>query len=648
MRLSRLLIPLSAFLIAAVLSGLGARVAVSAVEDRSAEGVARALETSGIEWATVIADGLQVIVEGEAPSEPMRFRVMTIAGTVVDASRVIDNMTVADAAGIAPPDFSMEILRNDNGISMIGLVPATTDREALLERITRLADGDEVTDLLESADYPVPEGWDAAMDYALISLSRLPRSKVSVSPGRIAVTAIADSDDERRRLVTTLTRQAPEGVRMALNVSAPRPVITPFTTRFILDSEVARFDACAADTTTAAARILAAARAVGYDGRGDCTLALGVPSGTWGEAVALSIDAVAQLGGGTVTVADADISLVALPGTAQGLFDRVVGELENDLPDLFDLDASLPQVSEPGAEGPPQFTATLSPEGIVQLRGRVSDPLMNSTAENFARAKFGSASISMGTRVTEDLPAGWSVRILAGVEALSKLSNGAVIVEPDSVTVTGNTGNQNAGAEISRLLIEKLGENASFDVDVTYVEELDPIAALPTPEECLERITNVTTNRKITFDPGSATLAGDAQAIMDDIAEILQRCADLRVEVAGFTDSQGSEEGNLRLSQQRADAVLDALRSRRVPVSTFQSVGYGETNPIADNETEEGREANRRIEFSLITPEPVPEEPTTLEELAAESETGETEGAEEEPGETEPPADDETTEDQGQ
>ena len=641
MRLSKYLFPIAAFIVAAGLSVLGARVAVSAVEDRSAVGVQQALVGEGMDWATVLADGLQVILEGEAPSEPIRFRAMTVAGTVVDASRVIDNLTVAATARLAPPEYSMEILRNDSGISMIGLVPADTDRDALTSEVTGVAAGRDVTDLLEVADYGVPEGWDAAMGFALDVLSRLPRSKISVEAGFVEVTAIADSDPERRRLEAELSRRAPDGVRLALSISAPRPVITPFTTRFILDADGARFDACAADTELAAGRILAAARAAGMEGKGDCPLGLGVPSSTYGQAVAMAINAVTELGGGTVTVADADIVLTGAEGTAQGLFDRVMGELENDLPDLFALEAVLPQVAAPGTEGPPQFTATLSPEGLVQLRGKVSDVLMNTTAENYARARFGSASITMGTRLAEDLPGDWSIRILAAIEALSKLSNGAVIVEPDRIAISGNTGVQNAGAEISRLLIDKLGQGAAFDVEVTYVEELDPIAALPTPDECLEKILAATEGRKITFDPGSATLAGDATAIMDDIAEILRRCADLKVEVAGYTDSQGSEGGNLRLSQQRADAVLDALRLRRVPVSTFRSVGYGEADPIADNETEEGREANRRIEFRLIRPAPITEEPTALEQIEAEAEAEV--AAEDAPGSAE-----ETTEEQSE
>jgi prophage endopeptidase len=71
------------------------------------------------------------------------------------------------------------------------------------------------------------------------------------------------------------------------------------------------------------------------------------------------------------------------------------------------------------------------------------------------------------------------------------------------------------------------------------------------------------------------------------------------MEIGGHTDSQGREEMNLGLSQSRADAVLNGLLARGVLVSNLTARGYGETRPIADNETEEGRERNRRIEFRL-------------------------------------------------
>lgn len=615
MRLSSILVPILVFGCAAGLSVVAARVTVGVVEHRSVAAVQGAVIDGGHNWASVIGDGLQVILEGEAPSEAARFRSMSIAGGIVDASRVIDNMSVQEAAGLTAPDFAIEILRNDNGVSLIGLLPTDTDRDALNAQITRLANGLPVTDLLEQADYPVPEGWRPAMTFALRALEDLPRSKISVRAGRVQVTAISDSADQKRQLEAALSRRAPPGMTLALSISAPRPVISPYVTRFTLDETGARFDSCVADTPEAQTKIITAATGAGWTGKATCTLALGVPSGTWGDAVALSIGAVKDLGGGTVTISDADIAITALIGTSQTTFDSVIGTLENALPDLFALDATLPAAPSAGDSGPPQFTATLSPEGAVQLRGRVPDELVKSTVDNFAQAKFGKAQVTMGTRIADGLPQGWTVRVLAGIEALAHLKNGSILVEPDRFEVRGNTADPDASAEISRLLVEKLGDGANFSVDVTYVEALDMVLNAPSPEDCIGRIGIVTAERKILFDPGSATLTAETLPVIDDIAEILQQCLEMRIEIAGYTDSQGREEMNQALSQDRANAVLTALRSRRVPVSGFTATGYGEADPIADNDTEDGREANRRIEFRLVVAETPAEEPTTLEQI---------------------------------
>ena len=621
MRLSAILTRLIVFLAAAFLSVAAARTTVAVVEERSVIAVQETLVDQGYEWASVLGDGLQVILEGEAPTEAVRFRAISAAGGMVDASRVIDNLSVTDSEIIAPPEFAIEILRNNAGVSLIGLIPATTDREALTDQIADIADGQTVTDLLEVADYPTPPTWPAALSYSLRALEMLNKSKISVNAERVNVSAISDSPEEKRNLEVALARNTPEGVRLAVDISAPRPVISPFTTRFTIDAEGARFDACTADTAEAVSMILAAASEAGFQERANCILALGAPSRTWGEAVAQAITAVDNIGGGTITVSDTDVTLIAPAGTGQATFDNIVGRLENSLPDAFALTAELTELPSETSDELPQFIATLSPEGEIQLRGRVPDDITNTVVENFANARFGQRSITMGTRVTEGLPSGWSVRLLAGIEALSELSNGAVIVEPERVVVRGNTGNEDASGVISRLLIDKLGQTADFEINVTYVEELDPIAGIPTPEECIAQIDAIKDTRKITFDPGSADLTASTQPVVDDIAEVLKKCGDLPIRVSGFTDSQGREVMNQQLSQDRADAVLTALRARRVPVSTFESIGFGEENPIADNDTEEGREANRRIEFSLILPEPTVEETSTLDTLAEESPT---------------------------
>lgn len=634
MRLSRIAIPAAALLIAAALCVITAFFSVRLVEDSSISGVEEALDIAELDWADVDVNGLQVFLIGEAPDEAARFQAVTVAGTVVDSARVIDQLLVAEAADIRPPAFSVEILRNDDGISVIGLIPASTDREDMLSRFEDIAGREgEVADLLEVADFPAPDGWEPALSFALRSLSDLPRSKLSISAEAVAIKAMTESEADRRKLLSNLERRAPEGLELALDLSAPRPVITPFTLRFLIDETGrAHFDACSADTEASRDAILAAAQAAGATEDETCRLGLGVPSRRWADAAVQAISAVSELGGGSVTFSNADIALLALEGTDQGLFDRVVGELETGLPEVFALKAVLPETPDAKDEGPREFTATLSPEGSVQLRGRVRSEIARQTADSLARALFTSASVYTAARVDETLPANWSPRVLAGLEALGGLSNGVVRVTPDLVSLSGNTGNRDAEDEISGLLADKLGEAGEFEISVTYQEKLDPTLGIPTPEECEAQIVEIIGDRKINFEPGSANLDASAKDVMDDIAELLKLCGDIPLEIQGHTDSQGRESMNEQLSQDRAQAVLDALRNRRVLTASYRVKGYGEMQPIADNGTEEGREANRRIAFRLIRPEPVEEEKTALEELEEAATEGDTEVPEAEQG----------------
>ncbi|MEP4196859.1 MAG: OmpA family protein [Aliishimia sp.] len=618
MRLSTYIPVVLTFFAAVVLSLITANFSVSLIEERSEIGVRDVLDSRELTWAEVSADGLQVTLAGIAPTEALRFSALSAAGSIVDAARVIDDMQVEAQAAIAPPRFSAEILRNDSGISVIGLLPAQTDREDLRSRFADLVGEDGVTDLLEVADYPVPARWDDALAYALSSLKEVPRAKVSVEAGRVSITALADSEPEKARLERRLTRAAPPGLNVSLIITAPRPVLTPFTLRFIQDEDGIRFDACSADSNKSRDRIIQAAFAAGLTGSGQCQVGMGVPTPRWAEAVEMAIAAVAELGGGSVTFSDADVALRALEGTNPAVFDNIVGELENRLPDVFALTAVLPRPENPD-EGPSEFVATLSPEGLVQLRGRVGDEASRELATSYAQSLFGSTEVHSAARVVDGLPQGWPLRVLTGLEALGNLSNGAVVVTPDAVSITGNTGNPQANAKIAQMFASKLGEAGQYDLRVTYQKKLDPVAGLPTPEECESEIGAIQTARKITFEPSSASIDADAIGTMNDIADVLKRCGDLKMEISGHTDSQGRTEMNLSLSQERAQSILNELRDRDVLTARFTAKGYGESKPVEDNGTESGREANRRIEFRLIRPAPTaPEQDTTLDTLAEE------------------------------
>jgi OOP family OmpA-OmpF porin len=602
-RLSSTTLALLAFILAAMLMVVVAYGSALVIEARTKQVVSDRLAEQGVDWISVHADGLQVQLSGTAPTEVARFRAVNLVGGLVDSSRIRDGLDVTPASAIKAPDFSVQMLRTDDGVQLIGLMPEAAGedsltRVSLAEAAAAIMPETELTNMLETAGHPAPETWDEALTFGLEALRRLPRSKISVGAGRVEVTAISDSLAQKRRLESDLRAIAPAGVELLLDISAPRPVITPFTLRFVVDGEGARFDSCSADTERAQARILAAATAAGMTGRPVCTIGLGTPTPRWADGVVLGIRAVAELGSATITFSDGDVTLLAGSTVSQAAFDKVVGELETGLPDAFSLSSTL-EKAETAILGPAEFTATLAADGKVELRGRLTDDLQRQAVDAFARAAFEGAEVLMATRTDAALPDGWPVRVFAGIEALAEVEEGKLLVRADTVEVTGVTGSQETRSRITQILSGRLGPGQTFRVNVRYDEALDPIASLPTPEECVADVNAVIAQKKITFTPASAELATDARPVLDALAEILVACPPIQMEISGHTDAQGSEGGNKALSQARAEAVLLALQGRRVDISGMSAVGYGEASPIADNGTEEGREANRRIEFVL-------------------------------------------------
>jgi outer membrane protein OmpA-like peptidoglycan-associated protein len=111
---------------------------------------------------------------------------------------------------------------------------------------------------------------------------------------------------------------------------------------------------------------------------------------------------------------------------------------------------------------------------------------------------------------------------------------------------------------------------------------------------------------KITFDSGllfavdSYDLTVDAEGNLTELARILNKYEDTNVLIEGHTDSTGSEEYNMGLSERRANSVAHHLAAQSVSSGRFAIMGYGETQPIVTNETADGRRQNRRVELAIM------------------------------------------------
>jgi outer membrane protein OmpA-like peptidoglycan-associated protein len=104
----------------------------------------------------------------------------------------------------------------------------------------------------------------------------------------------------------------------------------------------------------------------------------------------------------------------------------------------------------------------------------------------------------------------------------------------------------------------------------------------------------------ITFATDSSRVQDSFRPVLDSVSEVLSEYEKTMIQVAGHTDSTGGDRYNMLLSQQRAQSVADVLNEFGVQGVRIDPVGFGETRPIATNETETGRARNRRVELTLV------------------------------------------------
>jgi outer membrane protein OmpA-like peptidoglycan-associated protein len=166
---------------------------------------------------------------------------------------------------------------------------------------------------------------------------------------------------------------------------------------------------------------------------------------------------------------------------------------------------------------------------------------------------------------------------------------GAVIGKknPALYAIAGSVVGGVAGAVIGRYMdkqAEKLKKDLGTLADVERVEEG----------------IKITMKSGVLFDFNSSKVNPTVNDNLIKFAETLKQYPDTEILVAGHTDNVGTEQYNMSLSQQRANAVANVLKANSVTKSRLTILGYGEKNPVADNTAESGREQNRRVEFAIV------------------------------------------------
>ena len=213
-----------------------------------------------------------------------------------------------------------------------------------------------------------------------------------------------------------------------------------------------------------------------------------------------------------------------------------------------------------------------------------------------------------------------SKMIVAGFAALSLVSVSACVTDPNtgerkiSRTAIGGVGGAAAGALLGGLIGGKTGRiigavgggaiggvvGYKMDQQVKDLRESTAGSGVDVSEVDGGDAILVNLPDGVTFDVGSATLKPAFRSTLDDVAASLQQYPNSLIDVYGHTDSTGSESFNQDLSERRAQTVSNYITSRGVNSARIRWQGFGETMPVADNSSEEGRRLNRRVEIKII------------------------------------------------
>jgi outer membrane protein OmpA-like peptidoglycan-associated protein len=136
--------------------------------------------------------------------------------------------------------------------------------------------------------------------------------------------------------------------------------------------------------------------------------------------------------------------------------------------------------------------------------------------------------------------------------------------------------------------LKAINENRKINIDITLISQ-------KTIEEGKPVVLN-----NIFFDYNKFELKSESYSELNRIVELFKTNSSWLIQINGHTDSKGDDDYNMKLSKNRAQSVVDYIISKGIDKSRINSIGYGKTSPVASNDTEEGREHNRRVEFSIL------------------------------------------------
>lgn len=228
--------------------------------------------------------------------------------------------------------------------------------------------------------------------------------------------------------------------------------------------------------------------------------------------------------------------------------------------------------------------------GKVIASGSVPDEAARAAILGKLRELYGSQNVVDRIEVGGVVPPpNWSENMTKLLTPnLKQVHKGQLQVSGTQLTIKGNVSNE--------ALRQQVVSNIATSLNPTYSIDNGLVVAGGEAQNVLDKTLS---NRVVEFESGAATLTPAGRAILDEMGAAIKQIGTPKVQLIGHTDSQGNRQANVALSLARASTVRNYLIEKGIPAESLSAAGSGPDQPVASNDTVEGRAKNRRIEFRL-------------------------------------------------
>lgn len=533
---------------------------------------------------------LNGVAQREATAEDVRTK---LKDSILGSYRIMERITFREPTVKPIAAYRTALSLEDGVVAMVGFVPSEAARAALTSLVQARVAGARIVDQLELGA-GAPPGWQRCLDIGIAALAKLGGGRLDLTIRRLLLDGVTDSNTLAKTLPGDLQaaagRDCDTEVRLAIKVP-PEPNLrwsaqADAQGEIVLEGQVP--GAAVRDQLMSVAARL-------FDGRSvvDRMEIVDETSDRWARTAVVGLTQLARMRLGRAEIVN------------QAL--RIEGEAR-DVAAQAEIRAAL------GRDVPEGYSAR---EGITVRSDAViaSEELVRRTAEESAKKRAAAEAEALrraekearrkaeeeAQRVADAAEARARAELEARQRAEQERRERAAEEARQAAEVAARERAEADARQRAEVEKRRQEEEAARKARQAQVQkEIEEQARKDAEAEaCQKVLRTVSSEGVILFSRASAELDRRSLPTLRRLAQAAEACPDVTIEVEGHTDAEGTDERNQRLSERRAQAVVDYLAERGVSVERMKAVGYGASQPVVPNDKPENMARNRRIEFTV-------------------------------------------------